>query len=562
MNALAMIFFAFSAYAIGYLFYSRYLSEKVFCLDDSRKTPAHELRDDVDYVPTNRWILLGHHFTSITGAGPIVGPAIAVIWGWLPALLWVVLGAVVIGAVHDFSALVTSIRHRGRSVGTILGDYAGERARVLFLLLILALAILVNAVFAYVIALLFTKFPSSVIPAWSIVPLAVAFGYSVYRFRVNFLIPTLLFLGILYLAVFLGARYPVSLKPLSGALGIDPIMFWIVVLFIYTFFASSLPVWLLLQPRDFLNGLQLLILLFLVYAGAVVANPEVKAPLINLSPEGAPPIVPFLFITIACGALSGFHALVSSGTTSKQLARESDARTVGYLGFLGESSLAVAVVIACTAGLGMVSAQRFSELYSSWESIKVSPVPAVVEGGSALISSLGVGPELAETLIATFIVLFAATTMDTSVRIQRYIINELAQIYSISALKNPWTASAGAVLSSMLLVLAKEGGRGGFLFWPIFGAANQLLAGLALLVAFLYLRREGRPTLPVLLPLIFVLVITSLAMVLNALNNFLAGDFLLAGVSTLILILEVAVILESIRAIRSQVEKRESRRYT
>jgi len=351
MNALAMIFFAFSAYGIGYLLYSRYLAEKVFCLDDSRKTPAHELRDDVDYVPTNRWILLGHHFTSITGAGPIVGPAIAVIWGWLPAFLWVVLGAVVIGAVHDFSALVTSIRHRGRSVGTILGDYAGERARVLFLLLILALAILVN-------------------------------GYSVYRFRVNFLIPTLLFLGILYLAVFVGARYPVSIKPVSETLGVDAIMLWIVVLFIYTFFASSLPVWLLLQPRDFLNGLQLVILLFLMYAGAVVANPEVKAPLINLN------LIPFLFITIACGALSGFHALVSSGTTSKQLAREKDARTVGYLGFLGESSLAVAVIIACTAGLGTVSAQRFSELYGSWESIKVSPVPAVVEGPSVWLLTL------------------------------------------------------------------------------------------------------------------------------------------------------------------------------
>ena len=555
MSAVGIVAFAFLCYALGYLLYSRYLASKIFVLDDTRKTPAQEFRDGVDYVPTNKWILLGHHFTSITGAGPIVGPAIAVIWGWIPALLWVVLGAVFIGAVHDFGALVTSVRHKGRSIGTILGEFAGEKARVLFLLLILALAILVNAVFAYVIALLFTKFPSSVIPAWTIVPLAVAFGYSVYRFRVNFLIPTGVFLILLYLSMFIGNLFPVDVRPLAGALGLDPIMFWIIVLFTYTFFASALPVWVLLQPRDFLNGLQVIILLFLIYLGSLVANPNVVAPAVNLSPEGAPPIFPFLFITIACGALSGFHALVSSGTSSKQLASEKDARTVGYLGFLGESSLATAVIIACTAGVAMLSAGRFEDLYSSWASIKKSAVPAVVEGGANLISSLGIDADLSRTLVATLIVLFAATTMDTSVRIQRYILNELGIIYRIEPLKNKWTASIVAVGTSMGLVLAKEGGKGGLIFWPVFGAANQLLAGLALLVTYLYLRREGRPTLPVLVPLVLVLVITSTAMFLNMVTNFLKGDYLLATVSGIILILEVAIILEAVKAIRSEGEE-------
>ena len=552
MSSVAIIVFAFFVYALGFLFYSRYLSKRVFGLDDSRKTPAHELEDGVDYVPTNRWILLGHHFTSITGAGPIVGPAIAVIWGWVPALLWVVFGAVFIGAVHDFGALVTSIRHRGNSIGTILGEYAGERARVVFLLLILALAILVNAVFAFVIALLFIKFPSSVIPAWTIIPLAILFGLSVYRFRVNFLIPTVVFLVLLYASIYVGSMYPVDIKPLAGVLGVEPIMLWIVFLFTYTFFASSLPVWLLLQPRDFLNGLQVVILLALIYVGALIANPSVVAPSLNPSPEGAPPMFPFLFITIACGALSGFHALVSSGTSSKQLYRESDARIVGYLGFLGESSLAVAVIIACTAGVAMLSADRFAELYSSWASIKKSAVPAVVEGGANLISSLGLGMELSRTLIATLIVLFAATTMDTSVRIQRYILNELGQIYSIKPLKNAWFASLIAVLSSMGLVLAKEGGKGGLVFWPVFGAANQLLAGLALLVTYLYLRRESRPTLPVVVPLVLVLFITSVAMFMNLVNNALKGDYLLASVSGIILILEVAIVLESVNAVRAE----------
>lgn len=552
MSAFGIVAFAFLCYVLGYLIYSRYLAGRVFSLDDSRRTPAQELRDGVDYVPTNKWILLGHHFTSITGAGPIVGPAIAVIWGWVPALLWVVLGAVFIGAVHDLGALVTSMRHKGRSIGTILGEYAGEKARVLFLLLILALAILVNAVFAYVIALLFTKYPSSVIPAWTIVPLAVAFGYMVYRFRVNFLIPTGIFLVLLYLSMILGSLFPVDIRPVAGLLGLDPIMFWIIVLFTYTFFASSLPVWVLLQPRDFLNGLQLVVLLTLIYLGALVSNPKVVAPAFNLSPEGAPPLFPFLFITIACGALSGFHALVSSGTSSKQIAKESDARTVGYLGFLGESSLATAVIVACTAGIALVSASKFEELYSSWASIKKSAIPAVVEGGAGLISSLGIDPELSRTLVATLIVLFAATTMDTSVRIQRYILNELGFIYRIEPLKNKWTSSLVAVGTSMGLVLAKEGGKGGLLFWPVFGAANQLLAGLALLVTYMYLRREERPTLPVLIPLILVLIITSTAMFLNMVGNFQRGDYLLAVVSGIILILEVAIILESVNALRAE----------
>lgn len=552
MQAIYLILFGFILYALSYLFYSKYLAEKVFSLSDENKTPAQEINDGVDFVPTNKWILLGHHFTSITGAGPIVGPAIAVIWGWLPALLWVVLGAVFIGAVHDFAALVTSVRHKGKSVGTILGEYAGSKARVLFLLLILALAILVNAVFAYVISVLFTKFPTSVIPAWLVIPLAVLFGLGVYRLRVNFLVLTVIFLAVLYLGMYVGTLYPVDVTPIANAFGLSPIMFWIIVLFIYAFFASSLPVWVLLQPRDYLNGLQLIILLVLLYAGAIILNPTVVAPAVNPSPEGAPPMFPFLFITIACGALSGFHALVASGTSSKQLAKESDARLVGYLGFLGESSLALIVIIATTAGIAILSADKFAELYSSWPAINKSSMVAVVEGGANLLSGLGIPLEFGKTIIATLIVLFAATTMDTSVRIQRYIINELGEVYSIKPLQNPWLASGVAVITSMALVLSKEGGTGGMVFWPVFGAANQLLAGLSLLVGYLYLKSVNKPTLPVVVPMVFVILITSLAMAINAWNNFLKGELLLFVTSSIILILEVFIIFESVKAVRRE----------
>lgn len=552
MQAIYLILFGFILYALSYLFYSKYLAEKVFSLSDENKTPAQEINDGVDFVPTNKWILLGHHFTSITGAGPIVGPAIAVIWGWLPALLWVVLGAVFIGAVHDFAALVTSVRHKGKSVGTILGEYAGSKARVLFLLLILALAILVNAVFAYVISVLFTKFPTSVIPAWLVIPLAVLFGLGVYRLRVNFLVLTVIFLAVLYLGMYVGTLYPVDVTPIANAFGLSPIMFWIIVLFIYAFFASSLPVWVLLQPRDYLNGLQLIILLVLLYAGAIILNPTVVAPAVNPSPEGAPPMFPFLFITIACGALSGFHALVASGTSSKQLAKESDARPVGYLGFLGESSLALIVIIATTAGIALFSADKFAQLYSSWSAINKSSMVAVVEGGANLLYGLGIPLEFGKTIIATLIVLFAATTMDTSVRIQRYIINELGEVYSIKPLQNPWLASGVAVITSMALVLSKEGGTGGMVFWPVFGAANQLLAGLSLLVGYLYLKSVNKPTLPVVVPMVFVILITSLAMAINAWNNFLKGELLLFVTSSIILILEVFIIFESVKAVRRE----------
>ncbi len=555
MSAFWLVVFAFGMYLLGYIFYSRYISEKVFGIDEKRETPARELEDGIDYVPTNKWILLGHHFTSITGAGPIVGPAIAVIWGWLPALLWVVLGAVFIGAVHDFGALFTSIRNKGKSIGTILGDYVGERVRILFLLLILALAILVNAVFAYVIAKLFTAYPSSVIPAWGVIPLAVIFGYLVYRRSANFVLLTVVALVILYALIGVGKFVPVDISPVAQLFGTSPIMLWIVLLFVYTFFASSLPVWLLLQPRDFLNGIQLIVILASLYIGVLVLQPNIVAPVLNTSPVGAPPMFPFLFITIACGALSGFHALVSSGTTSKQLASERDARTVGYLGFLGESSLAVAVIIACVAGIALFDAGKFQQVYASWPEAKKGALLAVVEGGSNLITALGISKEFGITMISTMIVLFSATTMDTSVRIQRYILNELGASYNLSFLKNKWSASAVAVITSMALVLSKEGGKGGMIFWPVFGAANQILAGLALLVTIVYLRSVNKPTKPFTIPLIGVLVITSTAMFINLLNNIQRGDYLLASVSGIILLLEVLIIFESVKALaRGSVE--------
>ncbi len=548
MGSLFLVIFGILMYLLGYFVYAKYLAEKIFKLDDNNKTPAVEYRDGVDYVPTNKYILLGHHFTSIAGAGPIVGPAIALIWGWLPAILWVVLGAVFMGAVHDFGALVTSIRNKGQSIGTIIGYFVNERARLLFMFIILALAILVNAVFAFVIAKLLVSYPSVVLPAWIIIPIAIFFGYSVYKGKFNFLILSIFSVLLLYFTIFIGTYIPIDITPVANVLGMEPLMLWIIMLFIYTFFASSLPVWLLLQPRDFLNGIQLIIILILLYSGAVIGNPPVVLNAVNLSPEGAPSLFPFLFITIACGALSGFHSLVSSGTTSKQLSRERDARFVGYLGFLGESSLALAVIIACSAGFALTSPEKLQAIYSSWAqaSSSANALSAVVEGGANLFTFLGIDRNIGIVMITTMIILFAATTMDTSVRIQRYIINELGNIYDINPLKNPWIASFIAVFTSMLLVLSKEGGKGGLIFWPVFGASNQLLAGLAFLVILLYLKKTGSKTTFILIPMIFVFITTTVALTMNAYSFFLKGDMLLVFTSLIILLLALWLIFESV----------------
>jgi carbon starvation protein len=354
VSAVVLLVVGVSAFLTGYLVYSRYIARRVYQLDPDFVTPAHQFEDGVDYVPTNKHVLFGHHFTSVAGAAPIVGPAIAVIWGWLPAFLWVVLGTVFAGAVHDFAALWISTRHKGNSIGTLTQSILGDRARVLFLYVIFFLMLMVNAVFAVIIANLFMSNPGAVLPVWGSLAVALVVGFLIYRTGAGILLPSIAALLILYGLIWLGQYVPFELPDMIGfgptaaqmqAAGGDAVaaaeaarsdgqrVGWIVVLFVYTFFASVLPVWLLLQPRDYVNGHQLFVALALIGAGVFVTNPRVVAPAINLSlPADAPNWLPLLFITIACGAISGFHGLVGSGTSSKQLSKQTDARYVGYGG--------------------------------------------------------------------------------------------------------------------------------------------------------------------------------------------------------------------------------------
>ena len=405
MNAAILAIVGVAALIFGYRFYSKFIAEKIYQLDPDFVTPAHSMRDDIDYVPTRRFVLWGHHFTAVAGAAPIVGPAIAVIWGWLPAFLWVVLGTMFFAGVHDFGSIWASVRNRALSVGAMTDTLVSSRARTLFMIVIFLLILIVNAVFAVIIAEAFVTTPSSVVPAWSAIVVAVIIGVLLYRVGVEIFWPTLVGVVVLYAVIFLGEMMPVVLP--ERLFGLQPGAQWILILFAYAGIASMLPVWLLLQPRDYINGIQLFVGLGLLFGAIVFVSPTMVAPAINPDvPLGAPPLIPLLFVTVACGAISGFHGLVGSGTTSKQLDKETDARFVGYLGSLGEGLLAIVSIIAVSAGFASLA--DWKAMYSSFGQ---GGMTAFIQGGSTILAGVGIGTAQAQTLLAVMAVLFAGTTM-------------------------------------------------------------------------------------------------------------------------------------------------------
>jgi len=538
VNAAVICILGLVVFALGYRYYSRYLATKIFALRDDEPVPAVELEDGIDYVPTDKHVLFGHHYASIAGAAPIIGPAVAVVWGWVPAVLWVVLGTVFMGAVHDFSTLVMSMRHKGQSVGTIIGDVIGPRSRTLFLLVIFCLVMLVIAVFAKAIATLFMKQPGTVIPINFEILVALFIGHWCYKKKKSLLWPSIVALVSLYMMVWVGIKVPVSLDSLFGS---HTHTAWVVALLTYSFIASVLPVWVLLQPRDFINGHQLIVGLAALILGILIAHPTMNAPAFRMAPEGAPSWFPFLFVTIACGAISGFHGLVSSGTTSKQLACAPDARPIGYGGMLGEGVLALIATLAVSAGLA-----NWSSHYDNWNHAATSGVGNFVQGAATFLTALEIPRGPAEVVIAVLVISFAATSLDTGVRIQRYILQELGKLYNVQLLQNRYIAGLIAVVFPLLLIL---GGKAGDL-WVLFGSTNQLLAGLSLTVVTVWLIRLGKPWYHVGIPMVIVLVVAGIAMA-TKLGQFVdKGDYMLACIGTVVLALEVWVVLEGIASIR------------
>ncbi len=652
MGTLLIAIGAFVGYLIAYHTYGRWLSRRIFGLRADAPVPSVALNDDRDYVPTKKSIVFGHHFTSIAGTGPIVGPAIAVIWGWLPALLWVFFGSILIGAVHDLGSLVVSMRSRGQTVGDIAGRVLNPRARLLFLTILFLGLTIVLAIFGLVISAVFRAYPAAIFPCVVQIPIAVAIGVYLHRKGANLLIPSILALIVMYLTVIFGDQNTLvgvaffdetiggALHAFNTALAGWPVMAWVIALLVYSYIASVLPVWVLLQPRDYINSLQLLSALGLLVVGLCVAafaggappvegavRPplELVAPVWNVDPAGAPMLFPFLFITIACGAISGFHCLVSSGTSSKQIACETDAQFVGYGSMLTEGYLAVLVILACAAGLGLgvfaadgtpslTGTEAFDARYASWTAAGGlrAMVGAFVDGSANFLTAMGIPRGVAIALMGVLVASFAGTTLDTACRLQRYVIQELAAtfaprisptacaacgydlsfnvsgacpecgqtvhseaipsepqpdneprpsgsgpidagetapsrarftsrdglrfterghvVHARSPLAgNPlvWLTNKHAatmlavVLAAVLAAIPPAGqswswanaGQGGLLLWPMFGATNQLLGGLAFLVIAFWLRRRRLPVWFIIPPMIFMLIMPGWAMV-------------------------------------------------
>jgi len=551
VQAIWLVIGVLATFSAGYLGYSKYLSRFVE-LDDDRETPAHKYEDGQEYVPSKKPVLLGHHYSSIAGGAPIVGPITAAMWwGWVPAFLWIAIGNPLFGSVHDFMSLSSSVRHEGKSIGYIIGEYVGERGKQMILWFAFLTIILVIAVFALVVALVFNAYPESATASGIYIALALAFGAYLYQIDGPFLPGAVAFVAMVFAGVWVGIQYPVALVPgeyargaivlfeglpAPAVLGSANIGAWIPVVIIYAFVASVLPVWMLLQPRDFLTSSILYTgvggTLLAVIVGTIAGT--ASQPLtVNLSafngffgdPQFTPaPLFPILFVTIACGTISGFHSLVSSGTTAKQLDKETDARLIGYGGMLGEGLLAsvalvtVAVYAQAPAGGGIGLA-----------------LPNFATGGGIILTSFGLAPITGATFMGLVLVSFLLTSTDTAMRLGRYMLEEIigtpeTQVQEVAA--NRYVNAGLQAFPAYILVAS---GRWADL-WPLFGGANQTLAALALLVATVWLANwdDTKQLLSTGVPMAVMFTVTTSALLYltlyqNLYQKFVQGQWGEAG---------------------------------
>jgi carbon starvation protein len=561
-------------FALAYRFYGRFLAKEMN-LDDSCPTPAHTLCDNVDYVPTAGMILFGHHFSTIAGAGPIVGPVIAALaFGWGPAVLWIIIGSILIGGVHDFASMVISIRNKGRSIGQICKNFLSPMAYYMFLSFILLTLIYVVIVFLDITASTFVP-ASGVVQEGSdqvvlearqggvvataslfYIVLAVLFGLCIYKLKVKTGLGTLIFVPLVFGGLWLGNQFPCTADMVPQVFG-SAKNFWALILIIYCLFAAMLPVWILLQPRDYLASFLLYACLLGGAAGLVIygltGHSAASYPVFKgLTSETMGFIYPTLFVTIACGAVSGFHSIVASGTSAKQLGKESDARRIGYGSMLVEGLLALLAVASVMIISGKVPAGQ-------------TPVVTFSNGLGTFVETLGIPAEFARTFAMLAVSTFLLTTLDSCTRLARFLVEEIFNLGNQFWLR--LFSTAAVLILPVLVVFQKIPGPNGQLIpawqaiWPVFGACNQLLAALALLVIFTWLKRSGKRTFYVAIPMIFMFVTTLTALVQLTYKNLLAkgGLFdlrhIIGGISLVLLILAVIIILDTIRALRKAEEK-------
>lgn len=526
---------------LGYKIYGSFIEKRVIKIDDTQPTPAQEFNDGIDYSPAKKPLLFGHHFSSIAGAGPILGPLLGVLYfGWLGALLWVAIGSVFLGAVHDYTSLMTSVKNKGTSLADISEKTLGLRTKVIFSVFLWFALALVIAVFAVVASQTLVSQPEIVIPTFGLIFMAMIFGWLIYRKGINIPLATVSALVVLFVLIYLGNCFPVSLP--AHVLGLSAQNFWFYILIIYSLFASSLPVWFLLQPRDYISTWILFLGLGVGYIGLFIAHPSINAPaFVSFSSKGGP-LWPILFVVIACGAISGFHSVVAGGTTAKQLPDQASGKLIGFGGMLTEAALAGLVIFIAASALiwdpsGVKSEFGFQYLMTSVG----DPIRAFATGYGRLISTLP-GLSLTIGLFFGMVMLnaFVLTTLDTATRLGRFITSELLG-KSASVFKNRWFSSI-----IILLFAAVMGGTEGYkAIWPVFGASNQLVAALALVVVSSYLVGVKSPKEYTVYPAGFMLITTIGALVYQGYHFFQEKSWLLGIVAAILVALALVIVYDA-----------------
>mgnify|MGYP003600117332 FL=1 len=560
MNGALLLVGSCVLFYLAYHFYGR-IVERVLGVDPARPTPAHTLRDGVDYVPTHPAILFGHHFASIAGAGPIVGPVLAAQFGWVAVALWVVFGCILIGSVHDLAAMFLSIRHQGRSIGTVIESLMGYWGRMLFLFFCWFTLVLVVAEFLRIAAETFVEIPAVGTASMLFIVLAIGFGRMVCRGGMSVLVGSLIFVPLTFACVYFGTLIPIDFVNLLGCDAATARQIWVIVLLAYCFAASVLPVWLLLQPRDYLNSYLLYAMMALGFVGILVARPMMNLDAftgwhaVNPLSGGTEPLIPLLFVTVACGACSGFHALVASGTTAKQIDSERHLRPVAYGSMLIEGVLAIIALVA----VGVMTQGEYAAALKEQGAVKL-----FAGGVASFTDKLGLPHEAGIVFISLVLAAFLMTTLDTATRLARFTWQELflprgqsdenaspaAAAPALPAVQaffsNRYIATLIAVVAAGWLLL----GGGAKSIWPVFASSNQLLAALTLLGCSLWLLRHKRPLALTLLPMLFMMITSGSAVITLFLRNaraWQADGFKAGGVMTLttgiLIVMSIALIV-------------------
>ncbi len=528
MNGVTILLGSAVIFLIAYLTYGSWLA-KQWGVDPSRKTPAETEKDGIDYLPTRPAVLLGHHFSSIAGAGPIVGPITAAVFGWLPVTLWIIVGSIFFGGVHDYGSLVASLRHKGQSIGQIIDSNIGERAKLLFAIFAWVTLLVIIAAFANIVAATFVANPGAGSSSLLFIVLAVAFGLLVYRSGMSLAVGTVIGLIGMAAAFWLGHIFPITLSK----------DVWLLLMMGYIFVASIAPVWILLQPRDYLNSFLLYIMIAAAFIGICLYQPEMEiSPFVGFDLGGGQWLFPVLFVTVACGAISGFHSLVSSGTSSKQLDNERNAKLIGYGSMLIEGLLAICAIIS----VAYVSADKLPELLKNG-----GPVNAFSQGTATFMTAIGLDFNLSKEFVALTISAFALTTLDTATRLGRFIFQEMVTTKAGANSPLGKAVSNRYVATGITIALAWIMSTGSYLtIWPIFGTANQMLAALALLAIAAWLKKSKRNHLMITIPMYFMFAVTfcSLGQLIYA---NLGKNWLIVGVSTVLAVLSAALAVEAFR---------------